>query len=407
MLQQSSALDRIRRLLERFLARAEEERNRERRARWEGWFADGIDQWRGVPLDAGQRRPPMVIDLQMNAWRKLLGFDMEEYYQDPVVFLENYLTIQLKRYEMFDDDYYLSPHIRLYMGAAFEITLLGGKAIFSSEEDPWPDTKVVVETVEDIEAIRESKAFAAGFQDSGLMPMARRMYDGVSQLLAASGFGAEFQVRFPLWIRGPFGVAVYLAGFNQVLTAMMVDPDFMHRLMRLVTDARKRWYEETFGKDGVGSVGGYLFNDEVNCPCLSPALYEEFVLPYEKELCDFHRGLDYWHSCGNVTQLLPLIAQIPQIKMLHVGPWTDMGEAARIFGQRSKLEICPNPEKRILQASRQETEAYAQQVKETVGTDGDKGYYLRASGLMFRDEPDEVLAKVKLWNRTMVDSLGR
>ncbi|MGI6558390.1 MAG: hypothetical protein ACOX20_05380 [Limnochordia bacterium] len=142
MLQQSSALDRIRRLLERFLARAEEERNRERRARWEGWFADGIDQWRGVPLDAGQRRPPMVIDLQMNAWRKLLGFDMEEYYQDPVVFLENYLTIQLKRYEMFDDDYYLSPHIRLYMGAAFEITLLGARRSSPRRKTPGPTPRL-------------------------------------------------------------------------------------------------------------------------------------------------------------------------------------------------------------------------------------------------------------------------
>jgi hypothetical protein len=42
-----------------------------------------------------------------------------------------------------------------------------------------------------------------------------------------------------------------------------------------------------------------LYNDEVDCPTLSPGMYREFILSYEQELARIHGGLVYWHSCGN------------------------------------------------------------------------------------------------------------
>lgn len=398
-------IDKIKQLLEKFLKRSEEDKNKERKSKWLKLFDDGIDQWRVVPKEQYGERAPIVIDLQMNAWRKLLGFSLEKYYKDPLVFLKNYLLIQLRRYDLFSDDYYLSPNIRLHMGAPFEVTLLGGKAVFSEYEDPWIDPVPILDSKDDIKRLAESNALSEGFQNEDLMPLARNMYEGVKEIIAQCGFEANFSVLFPLWTRGPFGIATYLAGYENVLIRMVTDSEFAHLLMRIITEARKAWYLHTFGQDGIYQHGGYLFNDEVNCPSLSAKLYSEFILPYEKELCDFHGGISYWHSCGDVTKLLIAISEIPEIEMLHVGPWTNVKEAARLFGSRSKLEICPNPESKILQASPEEIKDYLNDVVQICKEEKVKGYTIRAGGLMFRDAEGEVLEKIHTWNRIAIKSL--
>ena len=147
-----------------------------------------------------------------------------------------------------------------------------------------------------------------GLQDSGLMPMARRMYDGVSQLLAASGFGAEFQVRFPPLDPG----ALWRCGLRLPLQSEADGHDGrpgLHESLDAAGDRRrKRWYRRDLRQRWSSAGRRVPFNDEVTCPCLSPTLYEN-LSPYEEELCDFHRSRLFYGQLRNVTQLLPLIAQ--------------------------------------------------------------------------------------------------
>ena len=97
---------------------------------------------------------------------------------------------------------------------------------------------------------------------------------------------------------------------------------------------------------------GNLYNDEVNSPTLSVPLYEEFALPYEQELSDFHGGILYWHSCGDTTSLLPSISKIHGLEMFHVGPWTDTAAAVKTFSGKVPLEICLHPVRDIQTAAR-------------------------------------------------------
>ena len=52
---------------------------------------------------------------------------------------------------------------------------------------------------------------------------------------------------------------------------------------------------------------------------LSHEQYEEFILPYEQELCEFHGGIRYWHSCGDTGNMVNSIRKIPQIDLFHIG----------------------------------------------------------------------------------------
>ena len=55
---------------------------------------------------------------------------------------------------------------------------------------------------------------------------------------------------------------------------------------------------------------------------LPSALYEDFILPYELELAEFHRTVTYWHSCGLASDFYESVATIPHVQMMQVGPWS-------------------------------------------------------------------------------------
>ena len=97
------------------------------------------------------------------------------------------------------------------------------------------------------------------------MPLVHMMYDRISEL--AEG---EYTVVFPEWGRGPFGVAQHIRGLQDLLSDMVLHPDYVRRLMRFITDARKTWTEERARFLGRKVDKGNLYNDEVNCPTLSP-----------------------------------------------------------------------------------------------------------------------------------------
>ena len=82
-----------------------------------------------------------------------------------------------------------------------------------------------------------------------------------------------------------------------------------------------------------------MYNDEVQVPMISPLIYRDVVLPYEKELHDYYGGLHYWHSCGDATPFIPLVDELPHIDMIHSGAFSDPEKVVSTFSQRSALEI--------------------------------------------------------------------
>jgi uroporphyrinogen-III decarboxylase len=198
-----------------------------------------------------------------------------------------------------------------YLGAAFKAALFGLKVRWLPDKDPWVyENPPLIEKPEDLDRLRPPD-----FYEGGIMPAVHEFFQRLNEL-AAPGL----TIRFPEWIRGPFGVARYLRGAENLFLDIMDRPEFVHRLMRFITDAQKNWIAERAKFLGIKIEKGFLYNDDVNCPSLSPSMYEELVLPYEIELCQFQGGIKYWHSCGNLTPLLPHIRKIPLIDMLHVSP---------------------------------------------------------------------------------------
>ncbi len=104
-------------------------------------------------------------------------------------------------------------------------------------------------------------------------------------------------------IAGPWTIAMGLRGATDLIVDTKMDPEFVHELMQISTEATKS-FTEALNEIGIGV--GYS-EAPASCNLISPAIYRDFVLPYHKELVSYFKekkvgvGL---HICGNANPIL-------------------------------------------------------------------------------------------------------
>ena len=151
------------------------------------------------------------------------------------------------------------------MGTGFESGLYGAVTLYSDTTDPWVAREPVLKEPEDLARLEP-----ADFYPTGQMPLVHEFYRTLTGLLPD-----DWQVIFPELGRGPFGVAVHLRGYDTLLMDLILNPKFAQDLLGFLVEDRIRWTQERAKFLGTNEALGNLNNDEVCCPMLSPALYEE------------------------------------------------------------------------------------------------------------------------------------
>jgi uroporphyrinogen-III decarboxylase len=360
-------------------------KNIEKSRFWEPHSDYTTDKWRGTPRPRRNLpKAPITVEPEMPMWGLMLGFKADKYYSDPVTYLKNLLKIMIYRFENWPEESGVATEIPIWLGVTLESSLFGATTLYEDNDYPWIDREPVIKSESDLAKVKRPD-----FMKSGLMPRAHQFYEVIGELT-----DSDYNVVFPEWGRGPFGVATHIRGYENFLSDMISNPGFAHRILRLVTDVRKEWIADRakFLKKKVGK--GNIYNDEVNCPSLSPALYEEFVLPYEIELSDFHGGILYYHSCGDTTKLLPSIVKTKTIEMFHVGPWTDVRSAMDAFKGVVPLEICLHPLRDVQHATVDEVK---KKLAEVASACGGCAYSVRADGLQNIGALNEDVNKIERW----------
>ncbi len=94
--------------------------------------------------------------------------------------------------------------------------------------------------------------------------------------------------------------------------SLLLDPAWIHDYNRVYTDFWINHYRVLVAEAGVPD-GFYVYEDlgYRNGLFCSPKVYEELIFPYYRELVAFFHGYGvpvFLHSCGRVTDALPLIA---------------------------------------------------------------------------------------------------
>ncbi|MCX6089231.1 MAG: hypothetical protein NTX88_02435 [Candidatus Atribacteria bacterium] len=370
------------------------EENKRRTALWKPNLNSAEAYWHGCPR-GNTPFIPFTIEPEHAMWAQWLGFDLDRYYSDGKTYLLADLNVKIARFENFSDGTPIGKTTAIWMGAGFEASLFGVYQKYTKDKDPWIGREPILRYDKNIDKLGH-----ADFYQSKLMENVQAMYQDMKALL-----DDDFTVVMPEWCRGPFGLACHLRGMDTICMDMVEDPQFVHELMRFTTDERKKWAKQRADFMKVPIQPGSLYNDEVNVPLMSPAFYEEFVLPYETELGEFYGGISYWHSCGNITPLEYLIQRIPKLEMIHISPWSDLVQSVKNLRDTGiALEVVLHPLEHVQSVSLEEIAVFLSFIRETTK---DVSATVRADGMQVITGVEEDVKKIKEWARIANEVLGK
>lgn len=230
--------------------------------------------------------PLMPITMMFAADR--IGRKYREYVTDHRVLVE----AQLRTAEEFDFDY-----VSVISDPAREAADCGARIAFFDDQPP---------------AIVEEHARLADQQDLLTLQIPNpsgggRMHDRVQGVaLLKQRVGDDKLIEG--WIEGPIAQAADLRGLNTILMDLMDSPQFVRDLFAFVVEMELRFARAQVeaGADiiGVGDAAASL---------VGPALYEEFVWPYEKQLVGGLHAMGTrvrLHICGNTRPLLAAMGRL-------------------------------------------------------------------------------------------------
>ncbi len=161
--------------------------------------------------------------------------------------------------------------------------------------------------------------------------------------------GGQYPVRLAD-VQGPLDNAALIFGHTNFLEAVISSPLEVHHLLQMITDfmiefiRAQRDLVKTCGVEFVPSgfqpwipdgSGISIANDAG--VMLSPALHDEFSVPYINQLSSAFGGV-YIHSCGNWTHLIPSLKKVRELNGLEFGASeTPFRPVVEHFGGRAVL----------------------------------------------------------------------
>ncbi|MCX7017934.1 MAG: hypothetical protein NTY46_02830 [Candidatus Sumerlaeota bacterium] len=193
--------------------------------------------------------------------------------------------------------------------------------------------------------------------------------------LAGEIFGDLLEIRLCgswWWSLGMTELLVLLRGIGQVMIDMIEEPEILHSLMAFLRDAHMAkldFLESSHllsaNHDGayVGS-GGFGYTRELPQPdfdgchyragdlwgfaesqetaLVSPAMFEEFVYPYQLPLLE-RFGLNCYGCCEPLHLRWHVVKNFPRLRRISVSPWADLQAMAENLGGRYVFSMKPNP----------------------------------------------------------------
>ncbi len=125
--------------------------------------------------------------------------------------------------------------------------------------------------------------------------------------------------------QGPLDVAELLWG-GEMFYEMYDDPDFVHGVMRLITDTYKRfldhWYTIIPRREGISVHWSWMHPGTImlrndSAMNLSPDMYREFAFAYDNELLDYYDG-GCVHFCGKGDHYIDILTGAKKLYGVHM-----------------------------------------------------------------------------------------
>ncbi len=163
-----------------------------------------------------------------------------------------------------------------------------------------------------------------------------------------------------------------LRGFNNLFLDMVDRPQWVHKVMNKMTEGYLSRLEQLESQNAlslnnrnhyVGS-GGVGYTHELPQPDferdhvrpidmwgfattqifseVSPAMYEEFAMQYERRFLE-RFGLNCYGCCEPLDKKLDIVKTIPRLRRVSMSPWVDVEEGVKGLGDKYIFSYKPNP----------------------------------------------------------------
>ena len=218
----------IQKVLEQYLQICESPENRRNACFWtnagEPWL---IERWRGV---SATNTGAFTMALDIAGYSTVLDIPCPAYYETAEAHLYGQMRYHLWEAEHLRCNRFFDKTAFASLGAAWAAGMFGAKTIFPAGQAPWVDMKNPLLKDRDLSAMQ-----TIGLASDGLGSRMHRFYERMCELTEGSGI----QAMYPTLLRGPFSVATQLRETTHLLMDMLDAPQFVHDLMRRITDGLK------------------------------------------------------------------------------------------------------------------------------------------------------------------------
>jgi MtaA/CmuA family methyltransferase len=221
---------------------------------------------------------------------------------------------------------------------AFRVTAdLGAEMVYPEDRTPFA-AHPLVKTESDFRKLGRPDPLRKGSRMADRTMSVKCMVDAVGKECLVLG-----------WVDMPFAEACSVCGVTEFMLMLSDNPALAHAILRFLTDIVVDFSVSQL-QVGAPMIGA---GDAV-ASLISPRMYREFVLPYEKVVVDaIHSagGLVKLHICGNTTYLLKDMIQT-KADLFNVDHLVDFQKACSVYGQEN---ICfkgnINPVAEMMQAT--------------------------------------------------------
>jgi uroporphyrinogen-III decarboxylase len=219
-----------------------------------------------------------------------------------------------------------------------EASALGCQVVFPDDDIPWVKAGWV-ETDADLRRLERIDVVSNGL--NGRQVAFRQAMMAVAEkypvrFLGGPVFYPGANPALTHTSHGPFTVAADLMGQTEMFAAILERPDFARELLSIVTDKLIAWLDFCWAEMGIPHRD-FAWTDDL-AAYLSPQVYREVVLPYEKKLRFHFGGRVSFHMCGHTDHLLRIFADDLRINEYQGFGWeVDLDRIAEAMGGRVVL----------------------------------------------------------------------
>ncbi len=205
------------------------------------------------------------------------------------------MDANMKAIETFPDTLFL-PGFWSEYGMCSEPSAFGAKCIWQKDDLPHADQIITdLSQVTDLSCPDPST--------DGLLPFIIERLVKMEPEINEFGHEIKFAVA-----RGPLNIASFLMGTTELMMAIMLQPEEVHQLMRIITDFSKKWI--LLQKETFPTIEGILLLDDIVGFVGEPEC-KTFAVPYIKEIFQaFEAEIRFFHNDANGIVSTPFIEEM-------------------------------------------------------------------------------------------------